>query len=338
MDSAPFFAEVADAPGDGRAWWVRAGDGVRLRVGAFNTGGETGSGAEAGTVLLFPGRTEYIEKYGRAARDLARHGFATLTVDWRGQGLADRLTDDPMSGHVLHFADYQKDVAATVAAARALGLPRPWYLLAHSMGGCIGLRAVLDGLDVQACAFSGPMWGVQMADIMRLVAWSVSWSGRQLGMGHVYAPGTDDGNYVLDEPFETNKLTNDRDMYQYMIDQSRAHPELGLGGPSLRWLHEALRETRNLARLPSPDLPCLTVAGTDEEIVDTARIRERMERWPGGRLDWIEGGRHEVLMETPEIRTAIFDDICRLFAAAGAAPSGGGLSPAARAASGARAP
>ncbi len=68
-----------------------------------------------GTVLLFPGRTEYIEKYGRAARDLYQRGFATLTVDWRGQGLADRMLEDARIGHVHYFTDYQKDVAAMIA-------------------------------------------------------------------------------------------------------------------------------------------------------------------------------------------------------------------------------
>lgn len=305
MDTAPFHADLADGPDDGQAWWIMAEDGVRLRVGAFNQRGENG------TVLLFPGRTEYVEKYGRAARQLADCGYATFVIDWRGQGLADRLIDDPMSGHVHHFRDYQLDVAAMLDAARALGLPRPYHLLAHSMGGCIGLRAAMEGLPVASCIFSGPMWGIHIKDTLRPVAWSVSWGSRRIGMGHAYAPGTTPDSYVLSEPFETNKLTNDPDMYQYMIDQTRACPELGLGGPSLHWLHEALKETRELSRRPSPDLPCLTFAGTAEEIVDIPRIEARIAEWPGAQMEWIEGGKHEVMMEDRETRNRIFDRMCR---------------------------
>jgi len=319
LSPAPLFSAMADGPGPGRAWWVTAPDGVRLRIGLWHPGEKP-----AGTVLLFPGRTEYVEKYGRAARDLARHRLATLVIDWRGQGLADRLVDDPMAGHVLRFTDYQQDVAAIVAAARELDLPRPWHLLAHSMGGCIGLRAAMEGLPVTACAFTGPMWGIRMADALRPVAWSLSWSGRQLGLGHVYAPGTDSENYVLTEPFETNKLTRDRDMYDYMIRHLRERPDLGLGGPSLRWLHEALRETRHLARRPSPDLPCLTIVGSQEEIVDVPRIEDRMNRWPGGRLEVIPGGLHEVLMEDAETRARLFDMICDHYRNAARAARGGG--------------
>jgi lysophospholipase len=284
---------------------------VRIRAGLWHCG------AKAGTVLLFPGRTEYIEKYGRTARQFAARGLATLAVDWRGQGLADRLTGDAMAGHVGRFTDYQHDVAAMVAAARTLGLPRPWHLLAHSMGGCIGLRAVMEGLDVTSAAFSAPMWGIRMAPALRPFAWSLAWSLRHLGLGHVYAPGTGAAHYVLSEPFATNKLTNDREMWGYMARQIEAHPELGIGGPSLRWLHEALRETRTLAALPSPALPCLTILGSDEDIVETARIRDRMARWPGGRLEPVAGGRHETLMDSAAMQARLFAMICDFYHGSG---------------------
>ncbi|MRU16806.1 alpha/beta hydrolase [Roseovarius sp. A21] len=302
MDRAPFYSDVADGPEGGRAFWLRTTDGVRIRIGLW-----TPADAIKGTVLLFPGRTEYIEKYGRAAADFARRGYATLAVDWRGQGLSDRLLDDAMSGHVQLFDDYQNDVEAVVAALDALDLPRPLHLLGHSMGGCIGLRAAMNGLPVASCGFSGPMWGIHISTPMRPVAWSLSWGSRQMGLSHLYAPGTKSNTYVLAEPFESNKLTCDQDMYDYMITQAKAHPELTIGGPSLRWLHEALRETFDLSRQPSPDLPCLTLLGTEEDIVDIPRIRTRMAAWPDGRLEELEGGRHEVLMDTATMRKRAFD-------------------------------
>ncbi|GAW34488.1 phospholipase YtpA [Roseovarius sp. A-2] len=314
MDTAPFFADVAEGPGDGAAWWIRADDNVRLRVGLWNRA------APRGTVLLWPGRTEYIEKYGRAATRFAAGGYATFAIDWRGQGLADRLLGDAMSGHVHQFIDYQHDVAAMMRAAERLDLPRPWHLLAHSMGGCIGLRAVMQGLDVASVAFSGPMWGIRMADALRPVAWSLSWGSRQVGLSHRYAPGTAPEHYVLSEPFATNKLTNDAGMWAYMEQQIRAHPELGLGGPSLHWLFEALRETRGLARRPSPALPCLTILGSDEEIVDVPRVHDRMARWPGGRLELVPGGRHETLMDTEDTQAHLFGLLCDFYGSAAANP------------------
>ncbi len=307
MQSAPFHSDLSQGPAGGRAYWLTARDGVRIRIGLWN------EGAPKGTVLLFPGRTEYIEKYGRAASDLATRGYCTLAIDWRGQGLADRLTADPMSGHVGKFLDYQDDIAAVLQAAEALSLPQPYYLLGHSMGGCIGLRALVDDLPVAAAAFSGPMWGIYISPAMRPAAWALSWGGAHFGFGHVYAPGTKPVSYVASEPFDDNLLTTDPEMFAYMQEQVAAEPKFGLGGPSLNWLHEALCETRDLAAMPSPDYPCLTFVGSNERIVDVPRIHQRMARWPNGQLEVIETGEHEVLMDTPEIRKTVFDGLDAFF-------------------------
>jgi len=301
MQTAPFHHEIADGPEGAEAWWLRTDDGVRIRLGLWRHEGARG------TVLLFPGRTEYVEKYGRAAREFAARGYDLLAVDWRGQGLADRLIADELSGHVHFFDDYQHDVRAVLDAAQKLELPKPWYLLGHSMGGCIGLRALYNHAPVAGAIFSAPMWGIRLTDLVRPLAWSLGWGSRRLGMDHFYAPGTQSNPYVLSEPFAANKLTCDEDMYQYMIDQTRARPALGLGGPSLRWLYEALSECRKLGRMPSPEMPCITFLGTDEDIVDPVSVHDRMKRWPDGTLKLLEGARHEVMMESPTTRTCVFD-------------------------------
>jgi lysophospholipase len=284
-------------------------DDVRVRVGLWPAADAT----TRGTVLLFPGRTEYIEKYGDTACELAKRGFATLAIDWRGQGLADRLLDEPRIGHVAEFSDFQKDIAAMLRAARALDLPRPYNLLAHSMGGAIGLRAVMEGLAVQACAFTGPMWGIFMPPIMRPIGWLMSHVGPAIGFGGHLTPNTTLDYYVLTQGFDGNLLTHDSDMYRMMQDQLNAHMDLGLGGPSLTWLRESLNECKTLADRAPPDVPCLTLLGSDEAIVDCQAIRDRMRDWPRGKLEIIQDAHHEVLMETPAIRTPVFDRLEALF-------------------------
>ena len=308
LTDAPFRADLAEGPDGSAAYWIRADDGVRLRVAHYPA-----TAASLGTVLLFPGRTEYVEKYGRTAVDLSAAGYDTLTIDWRGQGLADRMLADARVGHVELFADYQRDVAAMLAAADALDLPRPLHLIAHSMGGCIGLRSVMDGLPVAACVFTGPMWGIRMSRPLRPAAWALGWGSGRVGLGHVVAPGTKAASYVVSEPFEDNLLTRDPDMYAYMRRQVSEAEGLALGGPSLRWLHQSLLECRALARRPSPDLPCLTLVGSNERIVDLGRVRDRMARWPRGTLEIIEDGEHEVLMEGPEVRARVLEKILALF-------------------------
>ena len=306
MTPTPFHAEVAECPDAPDVRWLEAADGVRLRGVAWR-------GGQQGTVLLFTGRTEYIEKYGRVAADLAQRGYATASVDWRGQGLSDRALTDVLTGHVADFADYQHDVDALVAMARRMDLPRPYYLIAHSMGGAIGLRALHRGLDVAAAVFSAPMWGIHLSPLARPFAWILSWIARALGHGHRYVPGTDAAAYAGTTPFDDNLLTTDPEMFAYIQRQTEAHPDLSLGGPSLTWLWAGLRETRRLQRLAPPAYPALAMLGTDEEIVDPDAVRAVMRRWPSGRLDVVEGARHELMMERPEIRKRFFDTAEALF-------------------------
>ena len=308
METAPFHADVAYGPDGGVAHWITAADGVRIRVGHWPM-------ADAkGTVLIFPGRTEFLEKYGDAARELQARGYASVAIDWRGQGLADRLIPERRLGHVGTFADYQKDVNAVMAHIAALDLPRPFYLIGHSMGGCIGLRSLHEGLDVKAAMFSAPMWGLGLAAWLRPLAVTMPALAVRFGKGAMLAPGQTLETYVLREDFDLNTLTNDRPMWDRMLEQVTRHPDLALGGPTLHWLHQATREMDALHELPSPDYPCVTFLGTNESIVDPVRIRNRMSRWAEGRLVTLKGGEHEVMLELPHMRQQVFDTTAAHFA------------------------
>ncbi len=308
IEAAPFFEDVADGPQGGAAHWLTTADGLRIRVGHW-TGPQV-----RGTVIVFPGRTEYVEKYGRDARVLMEAGYATVAIDWRGQGIAARMQPNRSLGHVGEFADYQHDVRATFAHLEDLGLPKPWFLIGHSMGGCIALRTVMENrAPVNAVCFSAPMWGILMSAALRPMAWGLSTISRPLRFSHIFAPGQHPEPYALRATFEENKLTSDPDMYAYMRDQIAACPDLALGGPSLHWLNEALVEMRTLAARPSPSMDALTFLGTQEGIVDPARVKARMQAWPNGELVMVEGGRHEVLMETPERRGMIFEKMLAFF-------------------------
>lgn len=314
LSPAPFFDDLAGDTPPGTAYWADTADGIRIRIATWNT-----DDAPHGTVLLFPGRTEYIEKYCNAAGEFAARGFATLAVDWRGQGLGQRLLDDPSVGHVEDFTDYQNDVDAVVKAAEQLNLPKPWHLLGHSMGGCIGLRAAMQGLPVASCAFSAPMWGIFMSRFLRPIGTMTAYGGTKLGMGgKLILTGKSEG-YVKTQDFKGNTLTTDPEMYAMMQEHLDLHPELSLGGPSNLWLNQALSETAYLAQQPSPDLPCVTLLGTEEKIVDSKRIHDRMAIWPKGELDLIQGAEHEVLMEVPDMRIPAFDKMATLFRTASSA-------------------
>ncbi|SHH76611.1 alpha/beta fold hydrolase [Marivita hallyeonensis] len=305
-DPAPYRADLAQGP-DTNAFWLRTSDGVRIRVG------HAAGNHLKGTVFILPGRTEYIEKYGYPSQDFVEAGFDTLTIDWRGQGMADRLGANPMVGHVDRFQDFQKDWSAMRSFAAAQNLPKPWFMVAHSMGGCIGLRALMQGADMKAVVFTGPMLGISMGAHMRPLAWAVPRVAELLGMGQRLAPFTSIESYLTAAPFEDNLLSSDPEMFAYMRRHVEAEPQFGLGGPSLTWLKSAMTECKALAAKPSPAIPALCFVGSHERIVDTTAIRHRMTGWPGGKLMIVDGAEHEVLMEGETIRKQITGSAISLF-------------------------
>lgn len=309
MSPAPLMA--CGAPPRGRAFWIRSDDGLRLRIGYWP--------GSAGHVLILPGRTEYIEKYGLVVADLARHGWGALVLDWRGQGLSERLAPDPLLGHVRDFADYQLDMAAALEAAMALGCGQ-MPVLAHSMGGCILLRALVDGWRPPAVALCAPMLGLAQNAALRAGMAAMARLSRPLGRDLAYVPGTGPDFGVRATPFDLNDLTRDAAQFARMQAQLVAEPALALGGPSLRWAGTALTEMAALARLPAPDVPAVIALAGNDRIVSNEAIRSRAAGWVGVDFVVYPNAEHELLMERPAVRgdllarvLALFDRAARLW-------------------------
>ncbi len=286
-------------PGGGKAHWVRAGDGTRLRAAIW-------PGSGRGTAILMPGRTEYIEKYGPMIGRIQALGLGVVVIDWRGQGLADRPIPERSIGYVADFAEYQDDLASVLAHPAVAALPGPRVVMAHSMGGCIALRALVEGLDVAAAVFSAPMFGIKLPDP---VAPLLRWVMRRMGEGAFrtwYAPSSRARTCVTVAKLESNTLTSDKAEFERILSQARAAPELTLGGPSLGWFAAAEREMRALAKAPPPALPILTFLGLAERIVEPDAIRVQSSRQPDAKLVELAGARHEIWMERADVQELVW--------------------------------
>lgn len=310
MKAAPFFNDDPKDNANGRAVWQKTSDGIRLRMACWNEKGP------AGTIFLFLGRTAYVEAYGHLAADFETRGFATLAIDWRGQGLSDRLTDDPKTGHVESFTQYQIDVQTMIQTAAEMDLPKPWYMVGISMGGCIGQRALAQGFPAAACAFAAPMWKIKLNAFERLAAPIIANIAQKLGRGAHYAPGQSGKSAILNVSFGNNIRTGDQNMFNYFVRQAQLHPELIIGGPSMAWLHSAFREIGLLNASPLPKVPCLSFCGDNDALVDLNRVKQRMEMWPDGQFAIVPNGKHDLLNDTPAIRSKMISEICTFFESA----------------------
>jgi lysophospholipase len=290
-------------PSGAKTGTFRSYGGARLRFARW----EATRGPAIGTVCVFQGRSEFIEKYFEVVADLRRRGFAVATLDWRGQGGSERLLSNPRKGHVRSFADYDRDLAAFMKEIVLPTCPPPFIALAHSMGGHILLRnAAARDSWFSRMVLSAPMIAVSRKElgypppIPRLFAEALC----AVGLGRLYAPGGSDR--ALDEdPFEGNVLTSDRERYARNCMVIEAAPHLALGSPTNRWLRSALR---SIATVSAPGyaaqvkVPLLLFAAGMDQVVSTTDIEELGTRLKVGSHILIPRARHEILQETDEVR------------------------------------
>jgi lysophospholipase len=290
-------------PPGGRVFQVDRPDGARIRAAHW-------PGGERGTVLLLNGRTEFIEKYFEVVGELQARGYAVLTLDWRGQGLSSRALADPYKGHVEDFTQFLDDLDAVISAAGPLA--QPLYMLAHSMGGNIGLRFLLRHRGrVRRAVLSAPMTGILTPAAPGPVVRALGGVMSAMGGRGLFATASVD---QATQPFEDNPVTRDPGRFARAQALVRAEPRLKLGAVTWGWLRAAYRSIDAVMRAPelaSLETPVLILSADDERFVDTSSHAVLAARLSHARHEKFPGARHEILMERDEIRAAalgmIFD-------------------------------
>ena len=286
---------------------VTTPDGVSLRFARW----PCVSGAR-GTVCVFTGRSEAIEKYFETVGELRRRGFAVTAMDWRGQGHSSRQLADARKGHVETFSQFEVDAAALLQQVVLPNCPPPYYALAHSMGGATMLRLARSGqrwfdrlvLTAPMIDFPSPRSSWVLRVSMRVL--------RRAGLGEQYVPGSN-VDRTRAKGFEGNPLTTDPVRYARNVALLEQDPTLGIGSPTVAWLDAAfatITEFRQAGYAEKIAQPVLMLAAGDDTVVSSEAIEQFAARLPNGTCRVIKGARHEILQETDAHRAefwATFD-------------------------------
>ncbi len=290
-------------PEGGETRTVVAPDSVEIRCARW----PAASGVpKRGTVVLFNGRTEFIEKYCEVLCDLTERGFAVVTLDWRGQGLSSRLLTNRTKGFVGAFADFVRDARMVIDLMVGEDLPRPYLLLAHSMGGNIGLRlAQEDAERFDKIVLCAPMTGLGGRGTPVALMRAVAIGADTAGLGSRFAPGQHKLDASGQDPFEGNIVTSDQTRFDRAQAFLREEPRLGLGGVTWRWLRQALASidlVTSKERLRCLTAPVLIVSADEDKIVDSQSHHRLARMSPNISLVPVPGAEHEILMEKDALR------------------------------------
>lgn len=268
-------------PGDG---------GVPLFTSRFD------ADAPKGTVLIVHGFTENADKFAEVIHSLLRRGLSVVAYDQRGHGRSGRAEglDGLSLTHVKDFDEYVRDMDV-VRREVLSGMPRPWRVFCHSMGGAVTALylerhpGVFDRAAMCAPMIAPNLSGMPkpMAQALCAVEGALKNARKRVFVSRPYAEK---------EKFET-ACANGRARFEWYEDLRFKTPVFQNNGPTYGWLREAIDVTKDIltpgaaekidakVRLFTAGLDDVVLPGPQKSFID--RIRDGEHRV-------VAGAKHEI--------------------------------------------
>ncbi len=254
------------------------------------------------TAVLMAGRSEFIEKYFEVIEDLRRRGFSVATMDWRGQGLSERLLPVREKGHIRDFGVFRSDLRRFTDEVVTKRFRGPYILMTHSMGGAPALQMLADGDTTwSAAVLCAPMTALYDGLLKRLGVRLLGEAATRFGLARYAIPGVKE--YSMD--FEGNVLTSDPVRHRRFQELQSAAPNATIREPTYGWIRaatEAMDDLHRKRRFAKLKVPTLIVSAEND-----ALVRSSDHQWLGRQSPLIEvvtikGALHEIMMERDAIR------------------------------------
>lgn len=258
-----------------------------------------------GSILFLPGRGDFYEKYLETLEQWHRAGWAVTAADWRGQAGSGRLGDDRVTGHIGDFSQWVADLRQMWSEWKA-ATPGPHVLAAHSMGGHIVMRALIErAVDPDAVVLSAPMLGMAGPPLPLPVLHIVA--GLMTRIGKPTRPAWKWSEKPGEIPAaRRDLLSHDAERYADELWWREKRPELVMGPGSWGWVERAYASTRKLeaeGAMEAIDAPVLVISTIGDKLVSHDAAVRAAGRLPRGELiAFGPEAHHEILREVDAVR------------------------------------
>ncbi len=257
------------------------------------------------------GRSEFIEKYFEVIADLQQRGFAAATMDWRGQGLSERLLPVREKGHIRDFGVFRSDLRRFVDEVVRKRLPGPYVLVTHSMGGAPALQMLADGDDTYCAAvLCAPMTRLFDGLLQRIGVRLLAQAASRIGLARHAIAGVKEYSMA----FEGNILTSDEKRHANFRDLQSAAPNAMIREPTYGWIRaacEAMDDLHRKNRFARLTTPTLIISAEEDQLVRSSDHAWIAKQSPLIERKLIAGALHEIMMERDDLRDQYwkaFDD------------------------------
>lgn len=272
-----------------------------------------------GLIIFAEGHTESAEEYFENIRYFNAQGFACAIMDWQGQGLSYRYNDDTSRHHSKGFevdiADFQH-LMDMIALNPALS-PLPKIIFAHSMGGNITLRYLVDHCADFTCAIIiSPMLGLHPKRTIKYLARPLFAMARRFGWLERHALGQMKWSKHYAN-IAKHKISSDpvrREVQPYLF---KTYPAMQCGGVTWGWLIEAMK---SIHILHDPDTcaqictPVFMALGAKDIVVDNDGLKKTASLLPDCETHIYQKAEHQIHREKDMIRDQLLADILAFIA------------------------
>jgi alpha-beta hydrolase superfamily lysophospholipase len=241
-----------------------------------------------GTVIALHGYYDHAGTWRHAIRALVDAGYAVAIYDQPGHGLSTG-----QRGAIDDFCQYD-GVLRCFTRICEKHLPKPFYLLAHSMGGAVVMDYLSNKPELEVRRT------VLLAPLVRSAAWAISGAGIALS-----------DPFVSDVPRVFRKNSSNTEFLEFM----RKDPLQARRVP-FSWVHALRRWNRRMEKREASPHVLVVLQGTMDSTVDWRYNRQFVERkFSNARVVLIQGAGHQLLNETPSLRTQVLTNIVQFLEA-----------------------
>lgn len=247
-----------------------------------------------GTIVVCEGYKQFMEQYYGIAESLYKEGYAVYMFDWRGQGGSERYLEDKTVIHSEGFDEHVKTLHQFVDEHVIKRFGVSLILLAHSMGGNIGLRFLQEYKGV----FDKAILNAPMLALNPNIA-----SEEKMYLLTSFAEAKGDLDKVIPshhfkDPTRDSGICENRVILSSVFEEIKAHPELLTKSPTWGFLMHAvdsMKKARDEERLKSVDIPVLIQISGKDTVVDKDALSRASALLPNSTIVYVPDVKHDVM-------------------------------------------
>lgn len=252
-------------------------------------------------IVIIPGRGEIAHKYYEFFYTLGQLRIGAVICFARGQATSSRLLENRQKCHIEHFEDFAKDICFILDKLNITN----YKLLAFSLGGLISLDIIknMPNKPEKAALIAPYIWPYFKLN-KTLLKLFVNTLGTLPYSKTMYTPH---GKEYKKVPFEINHHSHNQVRYDNYHDYYAKHPAYTIGGPTFKFVKEALRKQLELIKGKFDfTIPVYVQAAGDDKVVSTKEsqayfLSHQHDTIPP-KYEIIDNAYHDILNEDDQYR------------------------------------